>query len=187
MVFVGEESVVPVEWAVDISHDSAVRDLRRFYGGSYLDQVRHRMSPELLARTVFTGRIGHEETARHYTAADLFVFPSFFESLGVPPIEAMAAGLAVIACPVGGAVESIRDGETGMFVPRDDSPALARAITALVEDPARRAALGAAGRSRATAVFSWTRVAAEFEDALQGPAGRPGVPRPEMALATAER
>ena len=70
---------------------------------------------------MFTGRIGYEETARYYAAADLFVFPSFFEAMPVPPIEAMAAGLPVIASPVGGAVESIRDGETGVFVARDDA------------------------------------------------------------------
>ena len=178
LVLVGEESVVPVEWAVDISHDPAVRDLRRFYGGSYLDQVKHRMSPELLARTVFTGRIGYEDTARYYAAADFFVFPSFFEAMPVPPIEAMAAGLPVIASPVGGAVESIRDGETGVFVARDDAAALARAITALVEQPERRAELGAAGRSRAAEVFSWAGVAAEFEHALEG------VPHPGRWSAT---
>jgi glycosyltransferase involved in cell wall biosynthesis len=176
LVLVGEESVVPAEWAVDISADPAVRDLKRFYGRSYLEQVRELMSPELAERTTFTGRLTYEECARRYTGADLFVFPSYFEAMPVPPIEAMASGLPVVSAPAGGAVESIRDGETGVFVERGDAGGLARAITALVEDPARRAALGAAGRARAADVFSWDGIASDFEaafEAVRASAGRP--------------
>jgi glycosyltransferase involved in cell wall biosynthesis len=168
MVFVGEESVVPLEWAVAISHDPVVRDLRRFYGRGYLDQVQARMSPELAERTTFTGRLSYEGTARWYADADLFAFPSFFEAMPVPPIEAMAAGLPVVATPVGGAVESIRGGQTGVFVERGDAAGLARALTALVENPRRRAAMGSAGRARAAEAFSWASVASEFERALAG-------------------
>jgi glycosyltransferase involved in cell wall biosynthesis len=101
----------------------------------------------------------------------VLVFPSFFESMGMPPIEAMAAGRPVIATPVGGVVESVRDGETGLFVDRDDAAALADAIVALVEDPARRAALGAAGYERVLEHFSWAGVTAAFERHLD--AGSP--------------
>jgi glycosyltransferase involved in cell wall biosynthesis len=171
LVLVGEESVVPLEWAVGISHDPLVRRLERFYGRSYLEQVKERMSAALAQRTEFTGRLSYEETARRYAVADLFVFPSFFESLGVPPIEAMSAGLPVVSTRTGGAVESVRDGETGVFVDRDDPEALACAIVELVEDPGRRAKLGAAGRARATEVFSWDSVTVEVERALEDVAG----------------
>jgi glycosyltransferase involved in cell wall biosynthesis len=177
LVLVGEESVVPLEWAVAISHDPAVRELGRFYDGSYLEQVKARMSPALLDRTTFTGRLGYEQTARRYDDADLFVFPSFFEAMPVPPIEAMAAGVPVVSTAVGGAVESIVEGETGVFVPRGDAGALARAVVALVEDPGRRAAMGARGRARAAERFSWESVSNEFERALEGTHVRdPGVP-----------
>ena len=176
LVLVGEESVVPAEWAVDISSDPAVRGLKRFYGRSYLEQVREMMSPELAERTTWTGRLGYEECARRYADADLFVFPSYFEAMPVPPIEAMASGLAVVSAPAGGAVESIRDGETGVFVERGDARALARAVNELIEDPARRAALGAAGRARAIETFSWDRVATEFESALAGGGGAGAAP-----------
>jgi glycosyltransferase involved in cell wall biosynthesis len=182
LVLVGEESVVPAEWAVDISADPVVRGLRRFYGRSYVEQVKELMTPELAARTAFLGRLSHEECARQYRGADLFVFPSFFESLGVPPIEAMAAGIPVVSSPVGGALESIVDGETGVFVPRGDAVALARAVAELIEDPARRAALGAAGRARAAEKFSWDSVAAEFEAAL-GALGRAEPARAGTAVA----
>ena len=171
LVLVGEESVIPLDWAVAISPDPLIRDLERFYSGSYLDQVKARMSPELAARTEFVGRIGHHETARHYAAADLFVFPSYFEAMPVPPIEAMAAGLPVITAPVGGAAESVVDGETGIYVERADPDALARAIAELVDDPDRRAELGDAGRERAEQQFSWEVVAAEFERAVALTAG----------------
>ena len=182
LVLVGEESVVPAEWAVDISSDPAVRDLKRFYGRSYLEQVRELMSPELAERTTWTGRLTYEQCARRYADADLFAFPSFFEAMPVPPIEAMASGLAVVSAPAGGAVESIRDGVTGVFVPRGDAQALARAIRELIEDPVRRAALGAAGRARAAEAFSWDGVASEFELALEG-GGAAGAPPSGVAVA----
>jgi glycosyltransferase involved in cell wall biosynthesis len=166
LVLVGEESVVPFDWAVGISHDPVVRDLERFYGRSYLEQVKERMSPALAERTEFAGRLSYEETARRYAEADLFVFPSFFEAMPVPPIEAMAAGVPVVSTRAGGAVESIVEGRTGVFVERDDPRALAGAVVELIEDPARRASMGAAGRARASEVFSWDNVAADVERAL---------------------
>jgi glycosyltransferase involved in cell wall biosynthesis len=163
LTVVGEESMIPLEWLVGISADPQVRDLRRFYDSSYLDTVKRAMSPELAERVQFTGRVDHHEIARHYRSSDVLVFPSFFESMGMPPVEAMAAGLPVIATPVGGVVESVRDGETGVFVPRDDPASLARAIAELIETPERRAALGAAGHARALEHFSWDGVTAAFE------------------------
>jgi glycosyltransferase involved in cell wall biosynthesis len=185
MTFVGDESVIPLDWAIAVSSDPDVRDLRRFYGRSYRDQVLELLSPELAERTTFTGRIEYAEIARHYAAADVFVFPSYFESSGVPPIEAMAAGVPVIATPAGGVVESVREGETGVFVPRADAEALAGAINALIEDPDARAAMGAAGHARARDVFSWDRVTAELEGVLEHPAGDGAAQRrrPDLVVA----
>jgi spore coat protein SA len=168
MVFVGEEALVPAEMAVAISSDPLVRSLRRFYDGSYLEQIRGRMSRELAERTVFTGRIDHERTAEYYAAADIFVFPSIFEAFPIPPIEAMAAGLPVVAARAGGAVESVVHGETGVLIERNDTRALAGAIAELVEDQGRRSALGTAGRARARRMFSWAGVTEAVERALVG-------------------
>jgi glycosyltransferase involved in cell wall biosynthesis len=173
MVFVGEESLIPADMAVAISPDPVVRSLERFYAGSYLERIRQAMSPELAERTVFAGRVDHERTAEYYEAADIFVFPSLLESFGIPPIEAMAAGLPVISARTGGTVEVVVDGETGILVERDDPQALAAAIAELVPDAERRAALGQSGRARAESVFSWTRITEELERALapRAPAG----------------
>jgi glycosyltransferase involved in cell wall biosynthesis len=68
-------------------------------------------------------------------------------------MEAMAAGLPVVSTAVGGVPDLVREGETGLLVPSGDAAALARALQALVDDPARREAMGAAARQHAIAHF----------------------------------
>jgi glycosyltransferase involved in cell wall biosynthesis len=185
LTVVGEESPIPLEWLVGISSDPVIRDLRRFYSSSYLETVKRAMTPELAERVTFTGRLDYSEISRHYASADVLVFPSFFESMGMPPVEAMAAGLPVIATPVGGVVESVRDGATGVLVPRDDARGLARAISELVEVPDRRAELGAAGYARALKHFSWDGVTAALERTLMSVAVPQASRRADQAVIAA--
>src|SRR5437879_3082559 len=81
---------------------------------------------------------------------DLFTLPSFGDE-GVPQaiMQAMACGLAVVATPVGAIEEAVQRGRTGLIVPPRDALALAAALGALMEDPARRTAMGRAGRDYA--------------------------------------
>jgi starch synthase len=89
----------------------------------------------------------------------------------------MACGTAVVASAVGGIPEVVVDGETGLLVPYDESdPAafeagIAAAVSALLDDPARAATMGAAGRGRAVAEFDWAAIAARtvqlYEDVLR--------------------
>ena len=92
--------------------------------------------------------------------ATVFVCPSVYEPLGIVNLEAMACGTAVVASRVGGIPEVVVDGETGVLVEPGDEPALAEAVAALLEDPARAAQLGAAGRARAVSEFAWDAIAA---------------------------
>lgn len=103
--------------------------------------------------------------------SDLFVTGSRYEGLGLAAAEAQHAGLAVVGFRVAGIWRVVADGETGLLVADGDSEALARAIEALVADPARRAAMGAAGRERSAAyTIERAREAAErlYERLLAG-------------------
>ena len=89
--------------------------------------------------------------------ADVFVLASRSEGLPISVLEAMAAGLPVVASDVGGVAEAVVDGKTGLLVPPGDSGALAEALHALLGDPASRRTMGAAGRARARAHFDLPR------------------------------
>ncbi|MGI8623491.1 MAG: glycosyltransferase [Solirubrobacteraceae bacterium] len=111
-----------------------------------------------------TGAVDDAELALRLADADIFVLPSTnrAESFGLVTIEAQAAGLPAVVADVGtGTVEAVEHGVTGLVVPSDDDAALLAALTFLVDNPARRLAMGAAARHRAVALFSADRVAAD--------------------------
>lgn len=90
------------------------------------------------------------------------VFPSPKEGWGITVMEAAACGTPSIASNAPGLRDSVRDGETGLLVPHADAPALAHAMLALAGDPARVAALGAAGRRHAERL-SWEAATGQVE------------------------
>jgi glycosyltransferase involved in cell wall biosynthesis len=87
------------------------------------------------------------------SAADIHISASHHEGFPNNILEAMSAGLAVVATAVGGVPEQIIDGETGILVPPRDHAALAAAIDALAADVAARQAMGRAGREHVTRTF----------------------------------
>jgi starch synthase len=99
------------------------------------------------------------------TGATVFVVPSVYEPLGIVNLEAAACGTAVVASAVGGIPEVVADGRTGLLVPYDPEDVaafesgLAARISELLADPARAAAMGAAGRERVLAEFGWPAIA----------------------------
>lgn len=107
--------------------------------------------PPLAGRVVFTGPV--EDVTDHLRAADVFVFPSEREALGLSLLEAAACGLACVAARTGGIVDAIRDGQEGLLVEPRDAPALAERLRRLLSDPALRAALGRRARQTVQSRF----------------------------------
>ena len=109
--------------------------------------------------------LGHREDVPALLAqADLFVLPSRSEAFPNGAIEGMAAGLPVIASAVGGLLDLITPGRTGLLVDPADPHALADAIRSLVDDPGKAQALGAAARDEVLARYSFDRMVQAFED-----------------------
>lgn len=109
--------------------------------------------------------LGHREDVPALLArADAFVLPSRSEAFPNGAIEAMAAGLPVVASGVGGLLDLIDEGRTGLLVRPDDPAALAAAVESLVLSPARAEAIGAAARDEVTRRYSFDRMVRQFED-----------------------
>ncbi len=108
-----------------------------------------------------------EEVVQLYSHAAVFVCPSVYEPFGLINLEAMACETPVVASAVGGILEVVEDGKTGVLVEPGSPDALVAAIRALLEDPARGRAMGRAGRHRVEAHFSWVSVAKRTRDDYQ--------------------
>jgi glycosyltransferase involved in cell wall biosynthesis len=103
-----------------------------------------------------------------YSTARAAVVPSFFEGFGFPASEAMACGLPVIANAAGALPEVVgSDGRAGRLVPPRDPRAMADAITEVISDPERAAAMGRAARERVAQLFQWDQAAAGIAEILE--------------------
>jgi len=118
------------------------------------------------------GFVQHTALPPLYERAAVVAVPSHREGFGVACAEAMAHARPVVASAVGGLLDLVVDGETGMLVPPRDIPALREALERLLADPDLRRRLGEAGRARVQERFSWPAVTdatiAAYEDALGG-------------------
>ena len=139
------------------------------------------MRPQIeaaIARAGLGGRVTllgeRDDVPARLAAAQIFVLPTRREGFPISVLEAMRAGLPVVASNVGGIAEAVVHGETGSLVPPGCPEALAEALGPLVSDPALRAAEGAAGRRRFEAEFSFAphvrRIWAVYSEAMGLPA-----------------
>ncbi|HLB28498.1 MAG TPA: glycosyltransferase, partial [Dehalococcoidia bacterium] len=118
-------------------------------------------------RARFLGPVEHGRMPLYYSAADVCLVPSYYESFGIAALEAMACGTAVVAARVGGLAGLIADGETGYLVTEHRPEAFSQRLELLLGDPALRRRLGEAARAVAEG-FSWRAVADALEAVYGG-------------------
>ncbi len=112
-------------------------------------------------RVQFVAPRPHHILSSYYRAADLVIVPSRSESFGLVALEAAACGIPVVASAVGGLLNIVHDGVTGLLVDGRDPARYARGISQLLDDPAGAAAMGAAAAVRARR-FTWSFTAARL-------------------------
>ncbi|MEX0785569.1 MAG: glycosyltransferase, partial [Dehalococcoidia bacterium] len=109
-------------------------------------------------RVSFMGAVDHERLPVFYSAADVCVVPSFYESFGLVALEAMACGTPVVASRVGGLTATVRDGETGYLIPWRCPEPFAERLELLLGNDELRRAFGKSARKDVER-FQWSNVA----------------------------
>ena len=151
--------------------EAAARIVPRFPGSTFLLVGRDSGTLETTRASVLRTGIGgsvrflgsRTDVADLLRASDLFVHPSREEGFSNAILEAMSAGLPVVAFDVGGNPEAVVHGETGLLAPARDASRLSDAMAELLADPGRRKAMGDAGRRRAAERFPMERMVGEME------------------------
>jgi glycosyltransferase involved in cell wall biosynthesis len=119
--------------------------------------------------TVLPGYVSEKDLPALYAGALCFVYPSYFEGFGLPPLEAMQCGAAVVAGNLTSLPEVV--GDAGLLVDPFDESALTGAVARLIDEPRLRERLRAAGLERARQ-FTWRATAARTLEAYERAAGR---------------
>jgi glycosyltransferase involved in cell wall biosynthesis len=140
-------------------------------GGRRIDEVKALAASLGLGGEVhFLG--SRQDVPDLLNAMDIFVLPSYSEGVSLALLEAMAAGLPVIATAVGGLPEVVADGQTGILIPPRDAAALAGALARLLADPAGAKNLGDRARQHVRAHFSLDRLGREINEIYEELAAR---------------
>ena len=134
-------------------------------GDDRTQSLRHELEIQveeagLTDRVTFAGAVPHDHLPLYYSAADVVVVPSYYESFGLVAVEAMACGTPVVASRVGGLVSTVIDGVTGYLIPWRCPGPFAEKLEVLIHNPELRANFGRAARTSVER-FRWARVAAE--------------------------
>lgn len=118
-------------------------------------------------RARFLGPVPHEQVPALHRSADVVVSAPWYEPFGTVPLEAMACSVPPVVTAVGGHLDTVVDGETGLLVPPRDVDALAEALRSLLDEPFRREAMGRAGNERVRARYGWDRLARDVATAYR--------------------
>jgi glycosyltransferase involved in cell wall biosynthesis len=164
---IGPELVVSREGLFPNCEDPHVLRLDPlFRPGAYAELLRAKVSEFPSGSLSFLNQgMRFVDLVPHYHSASIFVFPSVCEeACPLPPIEAMASGLPVVATRDGPLPELVEDGRSGLLVERSNPQTLADAILQLLDNPGRRDAMAQRAFERASTRFCWDRIG---EDLLE--------------------
>jgi glycosyltransferase involved in cell wall biosynthesis len=168
-LFAALESLADLPWSLELIGDGP--DLGRWQQWVKARGWDHRV--------LFSGQV--LDVPRRLETSDVFVLASLWEGFPRSILEAMRAGLPVVVSDVGGVRESVIDGETGYVVPPRDPQALAGRLAELLADAGLRRSLGAAGRARYEAEFTFDAMLYKtfkvWEAVLSGPPAKPSLDR----------
>lgn len=115
---------------------------------------------------VFLGKRGQDTLPYYYSAAEVVVMPSLYESFGMVALEAMACGTPVIASEVGGLGFLVQDGETGFTVPDGEPDKLCEKLSLLLGDPHLRQTMGRRAAEYALS-YDWEKIATQIVDVYE--------------------
>jgi glycosyltransferase involved in cell wall biosynthesis len=159
-----------------------------YFKSEYLTQIETNLPADVAGKVSILGMIPRQELLDRYYTSDVFAFPPIWdEGFGLPPVEAMAAGLPVVASRSGTVEETVVDGVTGLLVEKNHVGELAQALLVLLKDDARREAMGRAARRRVLKHFTWSRIAASMFTRYEHLCGRETSQRPNRPVAINER
>ena len=122
-------------------------------------------------RVRFVGSVASADVPALIRSCDVVVSVPWYEPFGIVPLEAMACARPVVGTAVGGLLDTVVPGVTGELVAPRRPDQLAAALRALLDDPERRAAYGAAARQRAVDLYDWRQVVARTESVYEHVAG----------------
>jgi D-inositol-3-phosphate glycosyltransferase len=136
------------------------------------DERAHELKAELRAQAEaagvaanvrFEGAVMHDDLPAYYSAADVCVVPSYYESFGLVAVEAMACGTPVVASRVGGLISTVTDGVSGYLIPWRCPEPFAEKLEVLLNNPELRANFSRAAR-RSVERFRWRTVALQIAE-----------------------
>lgn len=123
-------------------------------------------------KVIFHGYLKYDSVAKIIQSSDIFVMPSYFESLGCVYLEAMACKVPIIACANQGIGEIVEDGKTGMLVLPRDVNSLVTKLAKLIENDRLRAVVGETGYKEVTEQYTWLKSAEKlnqvYDEIMQG-------------------
>lgn len=152
---------MPLVWAAEPDVNLLVAGSQTLYT-PVVERLMGEWPQEFRRRARLLVGFAEEQKPWLFGAVDVLAYPSGYESFGIAFLEAWACGKPVIGARSGAVPTVVVDGVDGLLVDYQDAEGLARAILDLVRDPARAAAMGAAGRSKTLARYTWERVAEQY-------------------------